>query len=104
MSACPRASAAIRERLRGVRLAVLLVGLSHASPALGQIPVFSPAEAAPAPGPQPQPEPEPPPTGPPAPSPIPGEAPDREPSREDPHPMAVRYTLEAIQVRGNTRT
>jgi outer membrane protein assembly factor BamA len=102
MSACPRASAAIRERLRGVRLAFLLVGLSHACPALGQLPVFAPVEAAPTPAPPPPPEP--PATGPPAPDPIPGEAPDREPSREDPHPLAVRYTLEAIQVRGNTRT
>src|SRR5512134_3024210 len=105
MSACRRASAGIRERLRGVGLAALLFGLSGASPAFGQVPIFAPADEAAAPAePVPVPPPLAPPAAPPPPTPIPGEAPDREASREQPHPMAVRYTLEAIQVRGNTRT
>jgi outer membrane protein assembly factor BamA len=103
MSACPRASAAIRERLRRARLAALLITLCHATPTLAQVPVFAPPDAASVPA-EPKPEPLPEPSGPPPPTPIPGEAPDREVSREEPHPMAVRYTLEAIQVRGNTRT
>jgi outer membrane protein insertion porin family len=105
MSACPRASAAIRERLRGAQLAALLLGLSSSDPAFGQVPIFAPAEETSAPTePVPVPPPLAPPAPPPPPTPIPGEAPDREASREEPHPMAVRYTLEAIQVRGNTRT
>ncbi|HEY6078430.1 MAG TPA: BamA/TamA family outer membrane protein [Polyangiaceae bacterium] len=119
MSACPRASAAIRERLLGVCLAGLSVGLSLSAPALAQIPVAvpaappaaaapsQPAEAAPAPPPAAT-------AAPPAsessaatappPEPIPGQAPDREPSSDSTQAQAVRYTLEAIQVRGNTRT
>lgn len=82
----------------------LLLGLCSVAPALAQVPVFAPAET----GLESQPEPSAPapaPTAPPAPpAPVPGEAPDREASHEQPHPMAVRYTLEAVQVRGNTRT
>jgi outer membrane protein assembly factor BamA len=105
MSACRRASAGIRKRLRGVWLAASLLGLSSAGPAFGQVPIFAPAEAPASPTePVPVPPPLPPADAPPPPTPNPGEAPDRELSRQQPHPMAVRYTLEAIQVRGNTRT
>jgi outer membrane protein assembly factor BamA len=107
MSACLRVFAAIRERRWRSQLAALLLGLSYSTASLAQLPIFAPSELAgetePS-APLPAPEPAAPMPPPPPPTPVPGETPDREASQEDPHPVAVRYTLEAIQVRGNTRT
>jgi outer membrane protein insertion porin family len=124
MSGFPPAFVATRERLRRARLVALLVGLCHSGSALGQIPVAAPAdpaqsrtearpvEAAPvAPAPS-----TPGPTAPPSEPPQTDAAADasvdneddqdaREPGsgRESAH-VPLRYTLEAIQLRGNSRT
>ncbi len=115
-------SVAIRERLWRARVVALLLGLSLAGSALGQVPVFAPA-AAPAPTAEdrlpdaPSPAAAPPaaevpvaplPVSPPEPAPTPVEdAPpssDAAPAANASHGVPVRYTLEAIQVRGNSRT
>jgi outer membrane protein assembly factor BamA len=116
MSASPRAYAAIRKRAARARLAVFVLGLCWASPALAQMPIAAPATA-----PEPTPdagavsaqpsavgeaggptEPAPPPP----PTPVPGETPDRHPDADTDERQAapLRYTLEAIQLRGNSRT
>lgn len=128
MSAFLRTFAAIRRRPGGARLAALLFGVGWACPALAQLPPAPPAEppppapapatpdsgepstAEPAPSPPPLPTPEPPAA--PAPDPPPAStpelpaapAPDRDTGGEERRSGAVVYTLEAIQVRGNTRT
>jgi outer membrane protein insertion porin family len=115
MSACLRAFAASRERvvargagafpggrvLRRLQLALLLIGLSHTAISSAQVPIFAPSqdEAPPAP-----PEPDLPVAPSPPPTPVPGETPDRDAPSDQHPPIAVRYTLEAIQVHGNTRT
>jgi outer membrane protein assembly factor BamA len=90
-----------------VALGALLLALSYPARSLGQMPVFAPSEPSATP-PETPPEPEPAPAGAPEPAPpptpVPGEAPDREVTAEERQPVAVRYTLEAIQLRGNTRT
>ena len=111
MSVVPRASVATRDRLWRALVAAFALGLSHAGPAAAQIPLGPPAtpDAPPEPvtaepsatAPPATPPTEPAPPAPPAP--VPGEAPDRQRARDD-APVPVRYTLEAIQIRGNTRT
>jgi len=121
MSACLRAFAASRERVvaRGasafsggsvlrrlrvlwrLRLALLLLGLSHAAISSAQVPIFAPSQLEAPPAPR---EPDAPVAPSPPPTPVPGEAPDRDAPNEQHPPVAVRYTLEAIQVHGNTRT
>jgi len=132
MSGFPPAFVAIRERLRRARLVGLLLGLSHSGIALGQIPLAPPPEPAPSraedrlPGAAPvaappatttAPAASAPPvtTLPPAPAGELASEPDKAAagderdsttpgaSREGNH-VPLRYTLEAIQVRGNTRT
>jgi outer membrane protein assembly factor BamA len=116
MSACPRAFAAIRERLLGACLAGLSFGLSLSAPASAQLPIAAPPDAAAgelaAPDAAAKPEAETAPAAPapaePAsapPTPIPGQTPDRDASNDSARSsLAARYTLEGIQVRGNTRT
>jgi outer membrane protein insertion porin family len=111
MSVVPRASVAIRDRLWRARVAAFALGLSYAALAAAQIPLgpaatpdlsAQPGSAAPSPvAPPATPPAEPTPPAPP--EPVPGEAPDRQRARDD-APVPVRYTLEAIQIRGNTRT
>jgi outer membrane protein insertion porin family len=113
MSGFLPASVAIRERLRRARFVALALGLSHASRAFGQMPLTAPAAAGPSTEvrraavttPPPAPE-------------APASASPPEPSSSSDdlrtsvdagppaanHGVPVRYTLEAIQVRGNTRT
>ena len=109
MSVAPRASVATRDRPWWASFAAIALGLSYAGPAAAQIPLgptgtpepetgsaeppSPPASEAPQPAPPP----------PPPPAPVPGEAPDRV-RADDQAPVPVRYTLEAIQIRGNTRT
>ena len=124
MSGFLPAFVAIRERQRRVRVVAFLLGLSYAGRALGQVPLLQPAPpvAAPEAGP---------PAGPAAQAPTAAPAPpvsaqagavsagegDTEVATEaDAHSgdgsvanagaraVPVRYTLEAIQVRGNSRT
>ena len=119
MSGFLPASVAIRERLWRARVVALLLGLSHAGSAFGQVPVFAPDEAARDAGDDRLPaaaEPAPPvaqppstATAPPAPPdltppPPPDDAHGRVSAANGSHAVPVRYTLEAIQVRGNTRT
>jgi outer membrane protein insertion porin family len=119
MSGFLPASVAIRERLRRARVVALVLGLSHAGSALGQVPVFAPAEATPdgadrqaVPAEPPRPA-----EPPPAVQPLPADVTSPSPSPDDAHAngdgasaaggshaVPVRYTLEAIQVRGNSRT
>lgn len=109
MSVVPRASVATRERLLRARFGAFAVGLSYAALAAAQIPVApgppdAPVDAAAEPAVNvPEPSPLPPASPAPPPEPVPGETPDRERASDDAH-VPVRYTLEAIQVRGNTRT
>jgi len=134
MSGSLPVSVAIRERLRRARIVALLLGLSHAGATFAQVPLpppvapVEPADAhddegaADAPTPQPAEAPasapvaEPPAAAPPAPRP-PNPAPSEALAIEEPGARAgesgsnaggpsvpVRYTLEAIQVRGNSRT
>jgi outer membrane protein insertion porin family len=110
---------AIRERRRRSRVVALLLGLSHATVAFAQVPVSPPVDAV-----VDRTDPPPPPPAPAAaattpaapaaadgpldPAPPTGDEPghpDREPAGNGANSaVPVRYTLEAIQVRGNTRT
>jgi outer membrane protein assembly factor BamA len=97
------------------RFGAFAVGLSWATLAAAQIPIAAPVpppadatvEATPDPAAAAAPEARPaaatpaPASAPP--EPVPGEAPDRERASDD-APVPVRYTLESIQIRGNTRT
>jgi outer membrane protein assembly factor BamA len=109
MSVAPRASVATRDRLWRARAAALALALSYAALAAAQIPLGPTPDPAPEPNgsePLPAAPPDAPsvePAPPPPPEPVPGEAPDRERAGDD-APVPVRYTLEAIQIRGNTRT
>ncbi|HXK21028.1 MAG TPA: BamA/TamA family outer membrane protein [Polyangiaceae bacterium] len=126
MSGFPPAFVAIRDRLRRARLVALLLGLCHSGSALGQIPVMPPPAPPPAAPPSRAEDRLPdaallkPPPATPAPQTTPGPevTPELEtagaaveerdgngpgPSREGGH-VPLRYTLEAIQIRGNTRT
>ncbi|HYQ18739.1 MAG TPA: BamA/TamA family outer membrane protein [Polyangiaceae bacterium] len=118
MSGYLPASVASRDRLARARLLALLWGLGHSGAALAQLPIAPPAEATAveerkveAPPPAPSREP-----AAPAPTvrlePAPAESEDATPSSDDlsstqgpdgKH-VPLRYTLEAIQLRGNTRT
>jgi outer membrane protein assembly factor BamA len=130
MSGFLPAFVATRERQRRARVVALLLGLSYAGAAFAQLPVSAPADAAGAraedrlpdapPAEPPAPVVAPPPVEPAPPPPIlPSEAPgsDALASEEQGSRAAgdaavngggravpVRYTLEAIQVRGNSRT
>ena len=126
MSAYPRLSGAIRERVQLARSGAFALALAHALSASAQLPVpdlapqLEAGPEAPSPAAQPAPTDQAPPTepaaGPPAapppaappptapPEPVRGEAPDRERSGEASSALPLRYTLEAIQLRGNTRT
>lgn len=112
MSVALRASVATRDRLRRARVGAFALCLSYVGQASAQIPVGptaipDPASVAPSAEPPPvaalPPSPAEPAPPPPPPEPVPGEAPDRERADDD-APVPVRYTLEAIQIRGNTRT
>jgi outer membrane protein assembly factor BamA len=110
MSGFLPASVAIRDRLRRARVIGLLCGFGHASSALAQMPVAAPLstepEAATEPAPQPVPV-----------TPVPAVAdepdepdadevvlqPEVTAPAEEKH-VPLRYTLEAIRLRGNTRT
>lgn len=96
------------------RFGAFAIGLSYATLAVAQIPIAPPppaeavVEAPVEPAAAAAPEastaaPITPPTATTPPEPVPGEAPDRERASDDAH-VPVRYTLEAIQLRGNTRT
>ncbi len=114
MSVVPRTSGAISELLRGSRLGLFALTLGHAASAAAQLPV-APADsttelesAGPAPPPSqaPLPSPEPPELTTPPPPP-PAATPEREARdvRDDrTRAQPLRYTLEGIAVRGNTRT
>ena len=109
MSGFPPASVAIRRRPGRVLVSGLLWGLSCAAPALGQLPISAPPElelSAPAKPPEPD-------------APLPPleaaqleeelvATPDlrQDPGKggDDESHVPLRYTLEAVQVRGNTRT
>src|SRR5512146_2087678 len=129
MSGFLPASVAIRERQRRARVVALLLGLTHPGAALAQVPVSPPVDSVvdrtdPPPPAAPEAAP---PTGAPAPAvatpptvaaPLEAAAPGDGLPEDEPGPRAerdsagnggshavpVRYTLEAIQVRGNTRT
>jgi outer membrane protein assembly factor BamA len=119
MSGFLPASVAIRERLWRARLVALLLGLSNASVAAAQVPVTQPPASAddrvPTPPPAEPPAATPAPAAPPIPvTPAPDDAASAtaadgtaasasETSASESH-VPLRYTLEAIQVRGNTRT
>jgi outer membrane protein insertion porin family len=134
MSGFLPAFVAIRERQRRARVVAFLLGLSCAGKALAQVPTFAPAAAPPPavaadrlpdgtrPDPAPPAAATPPPVAPPpiAPPPtVPGDplastdggpegdvrsAGDASAPNPGSRAVPVRYTLEAIQVRGNTRT
>ncbi len=109
MSVALRAFVATRDRLWRARVAAFALCLSYVGQAAAQIPLgpaATPDPATEAPSAEPAPvappanDPPPPPA---PPEPVPGEAPDRERASDQPT-VPVRYTLEAIQLRGNTRT
>ncbi|HYP90211.1 MAG TPA: POTRA domain-containing protein, partial [Polyangiaceae bacterium] len=113
MSGSHPASVAIRKRLRRARVLALLWGLAHRGVALAQLPITPPATEPPAaevaPPPVASAPPELPVAGAPPSLPEPDEAivdPGGLSSAPEPDSKHVplRYTLEAIQVRGNTRT
>lgn len=110
MSGAPPAFVASRERLRRARLVALLWGLGHGGTALAQLPI-APAATGEAAAPEPAPAPIAPslPEAPAKAEPVDAEEPAPEPdasaaSNDDVKRVPLRYTLEAIQLRGNTRT
>jgi outer membrane protein insertion porin family len=105
MSGFLTAFVVMRERLGRARALAWLLALGFASPAAAQLPLTAPAAAEPERAPEPEPAPVP------AAEPVPVAAaqlvvaPPAVPAASADQPTApVRYTLEAIVVRGNTRT
>jgi outer membrane protein insertion porin family len=95
MSGFLTASVVMRERLQRAPVLALLLGL-YATPAFAQLPLAVPTELI-----EPTPEPEPAPVWVPE---VVAVVPTPRPARDEGHGMPVRYTLESIAVRGNTRT